>query len=51
MKKEENTRKKCLTCTNYDKEAKNCKNESHNCSNFDFSKCNDYLISEKLVMF
>ena len=46
---------KCCTCTNYDKTKDFCKEkEIKNVSkqvNTDFSQCESYLISEKLVMF
>lgn len=46
---------KCCTCEHYDKKTDFCKEkEIENCSkqiNTDFSQCEDYLVSEKLVMF
>lgn len=46
---------KCCTCEHYDKKADFCtEKEIENCSkqvNTDFSRCEDYLISEKLVMY
>lgn len=45
-------KKKCKKCEFYDKENDCCKFERNNCGDkTDFSKCNDYLISEKLVMY
>ena len=46
---------KCKTCEHYDRTVDFCKEkEIEDCSkqvNTDFSQCNDYIISEKLVMF
>lgn len=45
------TKEKCLKCQNYDKKNDCCKIEENNCNVTDFSKCNDYLLHEKFVMF
>lgn len=46
---------KCCTCEHYDKHLDFCKQkEIEYCTkqaNTDFSKCDSYLINEKLVMF
>lgn len=46
---------KCATCHNYGKEVDYCyQKDIADCSkqiNTDFSTCEDYLVSEKLVMF
>lgn len=46
---------KCSTCHNYDKEVDYCYEKAiTNCSkqvHTDFSKCDSYLISERLIMF
>ena len=53
--KKEKCNFKCKTCHNYDKGKDFCKEKLiENCSklvNGDFSKCDKYLINEKLVMF
>lgn len=45
---------KCNTCENYDKNIDFCKEkEIENCSKArtDFSQCESYLVSSKLIMF
>lgn len=45
---------KCKRCQNYNKENDSCKikKDMENCSKTDFSKnCDEFLISDKLVMF
>ena len=53
--KEKKCNIKCNTCEYYEKETDFCKEkELENVSkqvNTDFSQCEDYLVSEKLVMF
>ena len=54
-KTEKCNRIKCITCENYNREADFCKERCiENCTkqvNTDFSKCTDYLVNGKLVMF
>ena len=54
-KKNNNCNFKCATCEHYDKPTDFCKEkELEQCSkqvHTDFSQCDSYLISEKLVMF
>lgn len=45
------TKKKCTVCQFYCKQDKNCTIEKNNCTGFDFAKCEDYLVADKLVMF
>lgn len=43
---------KCEKCHFYDKETDTCKVDGKKeCSKTDFSKCTDYLIDERFVMF
>lgn len=46
---------KCITCEHYSKETDFCKEKCiENCkkqTNTDFSKCDSYLVNEKLVLF
>ncbi len=52
MNKQKNKQiNKCQRCQFYDKETDSCKNGRKNCSKTDFSKCTDYLIDERFVMF
>ena len=54
-KKEAKCNFKCATCEHYTKNTDFCKEkEIENCSkqaHTDFSQCDSYLISEKLIMF
>lgn len=54
-KKSKKCNLKCNTCQNYNKSTDFCaEKEIENCSrqvNTDFSQCESYLISDKLVMF
>lgn len=41
---------KCITCQFYDKKNDSCTlSKKEKCSITDFSKCTDYLVSDKLI--
>lgn len=53
-KVEKCSRIKCITCENYSKETDFCKEKCiENCSKAktDFSQCDSYLVSSRLVLF
>lgn len=50
QKENSNYPTKCHCCENYDNERDTCKQGNTTCDT-DFSKCSDYLVKEKLVMF